>query len=47
VIQDYPDGVPGLLRFTLPPKARSFTLKCPEGTFAQDIPVEALDELVF
>lgn len=47
VVQDYSDGVPGLLRFTLPPKTRSFALECPEGTFTQQIPVEALDELVF
>jgi len=37
VVKDYSDGVPALLRFTLPAGSRSFTLQLPGGTVTQDI----------
>ena len=34
---EYSDGVPALLKFTLPPGSTSFTLESPKGSFTQDI----------
>jgi hypothetical protein len=41
VARDYSDGMPALLRFTLPASCRSFTLTLPGGNVTQDI-TEAL-----
>ena len=35
--KDYPDGLPALLRFRLPPGSTAFTLEFPGGTVTQDI----------
>ena len=37
VCKDYPDGVPALLRFTLPSGSTSFTLEFPGGNITQNI----------
>jgi hypothetical protein len=37
VVKDYPDGVPALLRFTLPAGSTGFTLEFPGGSVTQDI----------
>jgi hypothetical protein len=37
VCKDYPDGVPALLRFTLPSASTSFTLEFPGGNITQNI----------
>ncbi len=37
VAKEYPDGVPALLRFTLPADAKAFTLEFPGGKVTQDI----------
>jgi hypothetical protein len=37
VAKEYPDGVPALLRFTLPANATAFTLEFPGGSVTQDI----------
>lgn len=37
VCKEYADGVPALLRFTLPPGSNSFTLEFPGGSVTQDI----------
>ena len=37
VCKDYPDGVPALLRFTLPSGSTSFTLEFPGGKITQEI----------
>jgi hypothetical protein len=36
-VKDYPDGLPALLRFTLPPGATAFILDWPGGSVRQDI----------
>lgn len=35
--QEYADGVPALLKFTLPSGSTAFTLETPQGSFTQDI----------
>lgn len=37
VAKEYPDGVPALLRFTLPAGATAFTLEFPGGSVTQDL----------
>ncbi|MFP5269545.1 vWA domain-containing protein [Coleofasciculus sp.] len=43
ICQEYADGVPALLRFTMPAGSNSFTLEFPGGTVTQDIS-EALSQ---
>jgi hypothetical protein len=35
VVKDYPDGLPALLRFRLPPESTSFTLEVPDSRIVQ------------
>jgi hypothetical protein len=44
VVKDYADGMPALLRFTLPSGTRSFTLTLPAGNVTQDL-TEGLNRL--
>lgn len=44
LVKDYANGLPALLRFTLPAGSRSFTLSIPDGNVTQDL-TEALARL--